>query len=111
MRNIFVTVEIGGIKYDVDFAPEGVEVGNDGIGSYEFWGFRGFDRGHDYVEGFTAHNVRVFDYETGLEIPAPAGIQAAIEEDNAINDQVAEEFWRARQNDLDALRGEYESAY
>jgi hypothetical protein len=27
-------------------------IGNDGIGSYEFWGSKGFDAGHDYVEEF-----------------------------------------------------------
>jgi hypothetical protein len=33
---------------DVDFEGE-VQVGNDGIGSYEFWGYRGYDHGVDYL--------------------------------------------------------------
>lgn len=29
------------------------DIGNDGIGRYEFWGMGGFDAGRNYVESFT----------------------------------------------------------
>jgi hypothetical protein len=35
--------------YDISVSFE-FEVSNDGIGSYEYWGAKGFDAGHDYAE-------------------------------------------------------------
>lgn len=42
----------------VDFEVEVREISNDGIGSYEFWGAKGFDKGNDYVEDYAVVNVR-----------------------------------------------------
>lgn len=41
------------MKYDDDFfdSIEFIPIwGNSGIGSYEFWGFKDYDKGHDYVD-------------------------------------------------------------
>jgi len=38
------------IKYlNVDFEAS-PRIENDGIGCYEFWGYKGFDKGHNYVD-------------------------------------------------------------
>jgi len=42
------------------------KVGNDGIGSYEFWGSRGNDEGIDYIEDFEINSVRL-DVPRGSE--------------------------------------------
>lgn len=37
------------IKYLQVYFEADVCIENDGIGCYEFWGYKGFDRGHNYV--------------------------------------------------------------
>ena len=48
MNAEFDNIEVEGRYFsaDVDFD---VEWDNDGIGSYEYWGAKGFDKGHDYA--------------------------------------------------------------
>ena len=48
MNAEFDSIEAEGRYFsaDVDFD---VEWENDGIGSYEYWGAKGFDKGHDYA--------------------------------------------------------------
>ena len=47
-----LTLNIDGKDTNVDFEAEIEAMGNDGIGAYEYWGARYFDRGIDYVESF-----------------------------------------------------------
>jgi hypothetical protein len=51
--------EIDETEYEVEFEVSKIEIGNDGIGSYEFWGQKGFDRGTDFVEEFKVENLQV----------------------------------------------------
>ena len=45
------------LDYNIPYGEEGLDVTfeafprmeNDGIGSYEFWGMKGYDAGHNYV--------------------------------------------------------------
>ena len=53
MLEVSTDVEINGELYNVSFWATEIGIGNDGIGGYEFWGYRGIDRGRDYVEEFT----------------------------------------------------------
>ena len=46
------TVNVNGHNLRVQFGVTEVFIGNDGIGEYEFWGARGYDRGTDFVESF-----------------------------------------------------------
>lgn len=41
------------------------KVGNNGIGPYEFWGSRGFDKGSNFVEGFEIEDIEI----PGLDLP------------------------------------------
>jgi hypothetical protein len=56
-------LEIGGLFVRVTFEVWNPSIGNDGIGSYEFWGAKGFDRGNDYLEEFEVRNVKVYEIE------------------------------------------------
>jgi hypothetical protein len=56
--HISTTIEIDETDYAIEFDVENIEVGNDGIGPYEFWGQRGVDRGHDFVEEFDIVNLK-----------------------------------------------------
>jgi hypothetical protein len=48
-----------GNEYDVLVTVRVTNIGNNGIGSYEFWGTKGFDRGNDYVEDFEIESVKL----------------------------------------------------
>lgn len=52
------TIEIN--EVEIDFAAEVTyEIGNNGIGAYEFWGQKCYDRGHDYIENIILEKVIV----------------------------------------------------
>lgn len=53
--------------YNVDFVATNIYIGNDGIGSYEFWGMKGNDRGHDFVEEFSISDLKANLYGDNLE--------------------------------------------
>ncbi len=36
---------------------------NDGIGSYEYWGFKGYDKGRDYISEFHITGIWIEDVE------------------------------------------------
>lgn len=59
-RDEYVEIDVD-CEYDVE---------NDGIGPYEYWGHKGYDKGHDYAVitstewnkvGYTAEEVKVID--------------------------------------------------
>lgn len=55
--------------YDIDFY-DSIEFyaiyGNNGIGSYEFWGYNDYDYGHDYVEEIHWDRESYSDHENEL---------------------------------------------
>lgn len=51
---------IKGKTIGIDFDIDNISIGNDGIGSYEFCGAKGFDRGNDYIEDFDIINLEVY---------------------------------------------------
>lgn len=51
--------EFEGRYYDISVSFE-YEVGNDGIGHYEYWGSKQFDAGHDYAE-VTSVSIEAFE--------------------------------------------------
>lgn len=52
-------VKVNGKGYEVDLSIENVEY--DGIGPYEYWGAKGFDKGQPYVEEWEAVDSRTED--------------------------------------------------
>jgi len=90
--------------YNVDFTATNISIGNSGIGSYEFWGMKGNDRGHNFVEEFTVSDlkVKVYDKDDKLEEKEVTGqfllnrlinrITDAIEESEEIQEQLDEHF-------------------
>lgn len=57
----YISIVIGELTgEEKNFKPE-YSIENDGIGSYEYWGMRGFDKGTDYVviEGNTAGSPEI----------------------------------------------------
>ena len=56
---IYRTLELNGEEKDIEFFCN-YEIRNDGIGSYEFWGSRGYDKGVDYLE------LNVVNWNTAL---------------------------------------------
>jgi hypothetical protein len=68
-------IEIDEIGYFVSFSPTKISIGNSGIGSYEFWGHKGSDKGTDFVEDFEISGLRIFDPETDKEIAVEPSIR------------------------------------
>jgi len=71
---------VKGIYLEVYVDAEIGSIGNDGIGSYEFWGARGFDKGHDYVEDFTVEGVTVFQPKTSKGVKPSARLLKVLTE-------------------------------
>lgn len=61
-------VTLNDIDYDIVFEPTKIQISNSGIGGYEFWGYKGFDRGHEFVEDFDISNLEILDRDTGEEL-------------------------------------------
>lgn len=95
MVKVNTTIDIDGIEYDVSFYATKIDIGNDGIGGYEFWGSKGFDRGHDYIEDFTIVNMKVRD-EAGnlLELGKDVlyKIERLIEQDDTVYEKIGEVY-------------------
>ncbi len=93
-----------GDPWDATVSIVVTKVGNDGIGPYEFWGARGFDKGSNYVEEFEIENIEI----PGLELSAED--EARIINDLKNNEAFAE---RVRESvDVDELaRDSYEPDY
>ncbi len=77
-------------EYDIEFDATDIEVGNNGIGGYECWGYRGYDRGRDYVEDFKIENLKIF--RCGREIKVTPKLQRHIETIIKYNGDVFEEL-------------------
>ncbi len=81
-----------------------VRWGNDGIGAYEYWGAKGFDRGTDYIEEFAVE--RAFELDTAKEYSNRfrEAIQYVLQDDHEFLDKLAGLFltWAAEMK-ADAL--------
>ena len=62
-----ITIDFGQVCFDADLSIQ-VELENNGIGSYEYWGAPGFDAGSDYmaVEDITWDRTLYTDTENKL---------------------------------------------
>lgn len=69
---------IKGIAVQVEFEAEVGSIGNSGIGSYEFWGAKGFDAGYDYVEDFTVEGVVVYSDRLKKDVTPSANLLKVI---------------------------------
>lgn len=81
--------EFEGRYYDISVSFE-YEVGNDGIGHYEYWGSKQFDAGHDYAEVTSVAIEATETLEDGQSIPVTDGaliarLEGAI--DDIVNDK------------------------
>ena len=88
------TIEANDEEFAIEFDAMECEIGNDGIGSYECHGRRGFDRGQDFVEDFTVRNCKVKSAE-GNEVTDPALISRifkAVEREDTFSKIVNEAF-------------------
>lgn len=47
------------LELDLDVEISKVQIGNNGIGAYEYCGRKGFDKGKDFVESFTVESISV----------------------------------------------------
>jgi hypothetical protein len=56
-------ITVRGCNLYVTFEIWNPHIANSGIGSYEFWGAKGFDAGTDYLEEFEIRNVKVYEIE------------------------------------------------
>ena len=65
-----------------------IEFENDGIGPYEFWGAKGFDRGKDYVSDFKTLGLFL---ETEIKINQQV-LESALIEDYKFQDYVLEQY-------------------
>ena len=72
------TIEANDEEFAIEFDAMECEIGNDGIGSYECHGRRGFDRGQDFIEDFTARNLKIKSAE-GNEVTDPILIAKIVE--------------------------------
>ena len=46
------TVIFRGHQLEIEFEVCNFDIGNSGIGAYEYCGCKGYDKGYDYVEGY-----------------------------------------------------------
>jgi hypothetical protein len=90
------TYEIGEEEVEVAFEVDdkSISVDNNGIGHYEFWGARGFDKGRDYVSEFRIRKDSLTVNKDGKYVKPSDDLQKKIEDmiydDETINDSLLE---------------------
>jgi hypothetical protein len=86
------TVDVTWLDEDLILDVDILSIGNTGIGPYDYWGQRGYDRGCDYVEDFRITLIRDAH---GDQLPKDENDRLAleIEGDDAMIEYI--------QNDLD----------
>jgi hypothetical protein len=90
-------VEIDGDEYCVDVIVNAY-IGNDGIGSYEYWGATGFDKGMNYVEEFTIEDILLND-KTIEDANLFSRISKMLEESDSFSQSVDEAFGKYDEED------------
>jgi hypothetical protein len=107
------TVECEALDIDLEDLEEvlasaelDVSVDNDGIGSYEYWGFRGFDHGDNYAEVYGREEIAVHVAIENFDPEALGGLELAEWVEEVIRGAVQCE----RYIDL-CPHSEYEEAY
>jgi hypothetical protein len=93
------SVTIGDTEYDVEFEAENIKIGNDGIGGYEFWGFKGTDKGTDFVEEYEIGNLKIYVQQDGKELHIREKLR------NRIEDKIYHSLEISRK--VDEVYGEY----
>lgn len=59
MSNIRICIESSsGNEHELEIEFD-YSVGNDGIGPYEYWGCKGYDKGTDYIEDVTITGIEI----------------------------------------------------
>lgn len=59
MSNIRICIESSsGNEHELEIEFD-YSVGNDGIGPYEYWGCKGYDKGTDYIEDITITGIEI----------------------------------------------------
>ena len=64
-------MELKGCILTVQFEVTDYSIANSGIGAYEFWGAKGYDRGVDFVEEFVIGDVYVWSERRNKFITLP----------------------------------------
>jgi hypothetical protein len=88
--------EIGEEEVEVVFEVDdkSISVENNGIGQYEFWGTKGFDKGRDYVSEFKIRKDSLTINKDGKYVKPSDDLQKKIEDaiydDETINDSLLE---------------------
>jgi hypothetical protein len=55
---ISAKMEMEVLGKSIEFVACVAEIGNSGIGPYEYWGAKGVDKGRDYVENFAVAEIK-----------------------------------------------------
>ncbi len=87
------------LEFEVSAEVE-ISISNSGIGSYEYWGAKGFDRGNDYGELESFEITSIHEVETDFEFAESAAIRAAVEK--AINDDTIQKFAESEMDSVEA---------
>jgi len=84
-----------GCYLEVKAEVENCSVGNDGIGAYEYWGIRGYDKGTDFVEDFNITDIVVTNYEKPHLIKGRLfkALDRELSKDNRFTEKVDKEFF------------------
>lgn len=72
-----VSVDIGNLELSV-VGQAIVAVENDGIGAYEYWGAKGFDRGQNSFEITSLYIDSITEEESGFEFAESKEIRQAV---------------------------------
>ncbi len=90
------TIKIRNRDITIKYGSEILEIGNDGIGPYEFWGSVGYDKGTVFVESFSIDHLLIYS-ERRDEWVKPsdrlsAFVEKMIDNDDRISEWLAEDL-------------------
>jgi len=87
---VLYTASINGVDYDLEVSIVIDSIENDGIGSYEFWGAKEFDKGTDSIGDFSITNVTLDDPSRSFTSKEVIEVIAFLNEDEGFNEKVFE---------------------
>ena len=93
-QDIYYTITINGQEYDIIVGVRITRIENDGIGPYEFWGAKGYDKGQNYIDDFDIENVKMDSGNPDIDFlpEQKAKIIKILENSPRFNDKVQEEI-------------------
>jgi hypothetical protein len=84
-----------GLEVPIKCKARVTSIGNSGIGAYEYWGAKGYDKGVDYIEEYEVEDIESTDEDIILSPRGLEYVRSQLEEEEKHIDAIIEQLGEA----------------